>query len=300
MFCYLHVANCLYIKGHGLGFTYNQALVACHFTYWLARDCICLFILTKYCSILLSCLLLVFLLNRLQAVACKLAKILPVLAVFWPISCGMWKLSSYLSLAISMHRCYVFLLQVYLCCFRPLCIMWSWFQVCHTSPALSLWTACSLGTLVHLCLLPAPKKLLLFACPLPFSLCWLSWHLRSEACSSLICINFCPITWVNSRIFRSLIQRCWQLQSHRRPGTNLGRFTTFWRGWHVLRPTSCLADAPLMYMALITREAQRNGGDEWRSYDTIFHQNTLVNKNLDWFELDSGLYKSTFVAQRML
>ena len=55
-----------------------------------------------------------------------------------------------------------------------------------------------------------------------------------------------------------------------------------------------------MYMALITREAQRNGGDEWRSYDTIFHQNTLVNKNLDWFELDSGLYKSTFVAQRML
>ena len=54
----------------------------------------------------------------------------------------------------------------------------------------------------------------------------------------------------------------------------------------------------LAYMALIVREARRNGGEGWRSYDTIFRQNAASNPALDWSILDSALYSSTFLVQR--
>ena len=54
----------------------------------------------------------------------------------------------------------------------------------------------------------------------------------------------------------------------------------------------------LAYMALVVREARRNGGDGWRSYDAIFRQNAAVSPDVDWSQLDSALYTSTFLAQR--
>ena len=59
-----------------------------------------------------------------------------------------------------------------------------------------------------------------------------------------------------------------------------------------------LVQQRLAYMALIVREARRNGGDGWRSYDIIFRQNAAVSSLVDWSQLDSALYSSTFLAQR--
>ena len=49
----------------------------------------------------------------------------------------------------------------------------------------------------------------------------------------------------------------------------------------------------LAYMALVVREARRNGGDSWRSYDAIFRQNAAVSPDVDWSQLDSALYTGT-------
>ena len=43
-----------------------------------------------------------------------------------------------------------------------------------------------------------------------------------------------------------------------------------------------LVQQRLAYMALIVREARRNGGDGWRSYDIIFRQNAAVSSLVDW------------------
>ena len=59
-----------------------------------------------------------------------------------------------------------------------------------------------------------------------------------------------------------------------------------------------LVRSRLAYMSLIITEARRNGGEGWRSYDTVFWQNAANNPDADWTRLDSSLHSSTFLAQR--
>ena len=59
-----------------------------------------------------------------------------------------------------------------------------------------------------------------------------------------------------------------------------------------------LVRSHLAYMSLIITEASRNGGEGWRSYDTVFRQNAANNTDADWTRLDSSLHSSTFLAQR--
>ena len=54
-----------------------------------------------------------------------------------------------------------------------------------------------------------------------------------------------------------------------------------------------LVRSRLAYMSLIITEASRNGGEGWRSYDTVFRQNAANNPDTDWTHLDSSLYSST-------
>ena len=49
----------------------------------------------------------------------------------------------------------------------------------------------------------------------------------------------------------------------------------------------------LAYTALIIREARRNGGDGWRSYDAIFRQNAAVNKDLDCLKAPAQTFPRT-------
>ena len=53
----------------------------------------------------------------------------------------------------------------------------------------------------------------------------------------------------------------------------------------------------LAYQTLIVREARRCGGNGWQTYDSMFRQQVVGQKNADWSRLNSTLYAVTFLAQ---
>ena len=59
-----------------------------------------------------------------------------------------------------------------------------------------------------------------------------------------------------------------------------------------------LVRSRLSYLSLVIMEARRNGGEGWRSYDTVFRQNAANNPDADWSRLDASLHASTFLAHR--
>ena len=59
-----------------------------------------------------------------------------------------------------------------------------------------------------------------------------------------------------------------------------------------------LVESRLAYMALVIREARKNGGEGWRAYDQIFRQNAAMDPTADWARVDASLYAATFLVQR--
>ena len=51
------------------------------------------------------------------------------------------------------------------------------------------------------------------------------------------------------------------------------------------------------YQTLLMREARRCGGNGWKAYDSTFRQQAASNRELDWSQLNSSLYATTFLAQ---
>ena len=55
----------------------------------------------------------------------------------------------------------------------------------------------------------------------------------------------------------------------------------------------------LAYARLIVREALRNGGDGWRSYDAMFRKLAATDPSLSWGKVLPSLYATTFLASRV-
>ena len=54
----------------------------------------------------------------------------------------------------------------------------------------------------------------------------------------------------------------------------------------------------LAYMRLIVREAQRHGGEGWRSYDALFRKFAALNPSVKWGQPLPSLYSMHFLAAR--
>ena len=53
----------------------------------------------------------------------------------------------------------------------------------------------------------------------------------------------------------------------------------------------------LAYQTMIVRESRRCGGRGWLSYDTMFRQQAAGDPQLDWSNLNTTLFATTFLAQ---